>query len=212
MIYRSLLLSLMLIAVSANSCGKAQDTTAEPRRPKAIVLYSSGDPEAVVPSLDVAVDVVTSPTPKLVNTEFVARCIAQALEGSNVSVVLKRTEDLKSPREVLAADMIVIGSSTHFWNMDWQTKRLFDEVLYPIYVHRKQKLKDKIATCFTTSEIEPSGRQCLESINRAFGDFGAQVLPGLVITNDVPKDKAKAMVRRFAKNILKMWKKHADEN
>jgi len=202
MIYRSLLLSVMLIAASVNSCGKGQDTVAKPERPKAIVLYSSGDPEAVVPALNMTVDVVTSPTPKLVNTEFVARCIAQALEDSNVSVVLKRTEDLKSPREVLAADIIVIGSSTHFWNMDWQTKRLFDEVLYPIYVHRKQKLKDKMATCFTTSEIEPSGRQCLESINRAFGDFGAQVLRGLIITDNTPPDKVKRKVTYFCRNIL----------
>ena len=83
------------------------------------------------------------------------------------------------------ADVILIGSATHFGIMDWQTKRFFDVILFSIllciYVHHKAKLKDKYIGCFTTCEVYPSGKDCVKSIYRALYDFHSKKLPSLII-------------------------------
>ncbi len=171
---------------------------------KVLILYSSG--KAMMPhthrSMTKDVDVITSPTPQFLNTAVIARMIANSLQKKMLQVALKEIGEIKKTQEVLFADVILIGSATHFWNMDWPTKRFFDETLYPVYLYRKTKLEDKYIGGFTTSEIQSSAEQCINSIYRALSDYGSKKLPSLIILNETPQRDVEKKVEQFAKELM----------
>jgi flavodoxin len=169
---------------------------------KVLILYSSGIPGAKVPRLSENIDAITLPTPRSVNTAVVAKMIAESLEKEMLQVTLKELSEIKKAQEMLFADVILIGSATHFSNMDWQTKRFFDETLYPFYIHHKTELKDKYIGCFTTSGGEYSGTHCIKAIQRALYDYGGKELPNLMILDNTSQNEVEKKVDRFSKQIL----------
>ena len=171
---------------------------------KILILYSSGTPDAKVPHISENIDAVTLPTPRSVNTAVVANMIAEVLEKAMLQVTLKPLEDIKKAQEVLFADIILIGSATHFSNMDWQTKRFFDETLYPLYVHHATELKGKFIGCFTTAGNNYSGKKCIQALHRALYDYNGKEPPGLIILDRTPQDDLKKKVDQFTKKMLKI--------
>jgi len=188
------------------SCSKNKETLKfkNAKEIKILILYSSGNPNAIVPQIfeKINVDAITSPTPKFVNTAIVAKMIADHLKKKISHVTLKKIEEVNSPQEILSADVILIGSPAHFGIMDWQTKRFFDEILYPIYIHRKIKLKDKYVGCFTTCQVYPSGKDCIKSIHRALYDFDSKKLPSLIILDKMPQNEIERKIAQFTKKLV----------
>jgi len=193
-------------AIFLLSCKKSENTfrSKNLKQIKVLILYSSGNPNAIVPRISekIDIDAITSPTPKFVNTAFVAKMIADYLRKEIPHVILKKIEEIKNAQEVLSADVILIGSATHFGIMDWQTKRFFDVILFSIYVHHKAKLKDKYIGCFTTCEVYPSGKDCVKSIYRALYDFNSKKLPSLIILDKMPQNEIEKRVAHFTKKLI----------
>ena len=180
----------------------ATSTSKNVKQTKILIIYSSGNPDAIVPDMSEEIDAITLPTPKSGNTAIIAEMIANSLKKEVGQVTLKRIEEIKKPEEVLSADVILIGSATRFGIMSWQTKRFFDEILFSIYTDRKAKLSDKYIGCFTTCEVTPSGKDCIKSIYRALYDFKTNKLPGLIILTKTPQDKMEQEVTQFTKNVI----------
>jgi len=181
---------------------------------KVLILYSSGNPTSqwkkAVPNFSEDVNGITSPTPKFVNTAIVAKMIADYLKKEMLQVTLKEIREIKRADEILFAHVILIGSATHFSNMDWQTKRFFDETLYPFYIHRKMKLKDKYIGCFTTTG-GGGGDHCIKSIKRALYDYGSKELPSLIIFSKAPRNDVEKKVLQFTKKLMvKLEKAYAN--
>lgn len=172
------------------------------QRVNILIVYSSGVFGAIVPELDDrSADAVTSATPKHINTRFVAERIASMLPHHEVSV--KRVDEIKKPMEILANELILFGSSTHFSNMDWQMKYFFDVTMYPIYVHRAEKLKHRTVACFTTANVNSSGKKCVDAMNTTLYDYGATILQGLIITDDTAFGEAEKKIQAFVSTIEK---------
>ena len=191
-------------AIFLLSCKKSENTfrAKNLKQIKVLILYSSGNPNAIVPRISekIDIDAITSPTPKFVNTAIVAKMIADYLKKKIPHVTLKKIEEIKNAQEVLFADVILIGSATHFGIMDWQIKRFFDVILFSIYVHRKTKLKDKYIGCFITCEVYPSGKDCIKSIYRALRDYGSKKLPNLIILDKTPQNEIEKKLFSSQKN------------
>ena len=169
---------------------------------KVLILYSSGTPGAKVPHISENIDTITLPTSRAVNTAVVANMISEALEKEMLQVSLKKLEDIKKAQDVLFADAILIGSATHFSNMDWQTKRFFDETLYPLYIHHRSELKGKFIGCFTTAGNNYSGKKCIKALHRALYDYSSKEPPGLIILDRTLPNDVKKKVDRFTKKLL----------
>lgn len=184
---------------------KATSTSRNLQEIKVLILYFSGKPtsqwKSAVPLISEETDGITSPTPKTVNTAVVAKMIANYLEKQMLQVTLKEIGEIKRAQDVLFADVILIGSATHFSNMDWQTKRFFDETLYPLYVHRKTKLSDKYIGCFTT--VSGGGAEdCIKSMHHALRDYRSKELPSLIIFNNIPQNELEKKVAQFTKKLI----------
>jgi len=194
----------MIFLVSCNRNEKSTFKSKNLKQIKVLILYSSGNPNAIVPRISekINIDAITSPTPKFVNTAVVAKMIADYLKKKIPHVTLKKIEEVKSAQEVLSVDVILIGSATHLGIMSWETKRFFDNILHSIYVHRKAKLKDKYIGCFTTCEVYPSGKDCIKSIYRALYDFNSKKLPSLIILDKMPHNEIEKKVAQFTKKLI----------
>ncbi len=206
---RSILLAGLILCVIMGgvilrylSSHKAASTSRDLQQIKVLILYSSGTPGAKVPRISENIDAITLPTPRSVNTAVVANMIVEALKKERLQVTLQKLEDIKNAREVLFADVILIGSATHFSNMDWQTKRFFDETLYPLYAHHKTKLKGKFIGCFTTAGSDYSGKKCIKALHLALYDYSGKEPPGLIILDHTSQNDVEKKVDRFTKKLL----------
>lgn len=173
---------------------------------KVLILYSSGNPtcqwDVIVPNISEDIDAITTATSKAVNTNFIAKSIANYLKQDGLQVSLKRIEDIKKAQEVLFADAILIGSGTRFGIMSWQVKRFFDELLFAVYIHRKERLSDKYVGCFTTCEVYRSGKDCIKSIRRALCDFKPKKIGSLIILDKTPENEIQKKVNEFTREMI----------
>lgn len=78
---------------------------------------------------------------KFGNTEKVAKTITEAL-SAKYEVTCKKVSET-SISEIQEADLILIGSPTHAWNMSLNTKKLFNKL-------EKERFEGKIAAAFDT--------------------------------------------------------------
>ena len=118
-------------------------STAEPlKQIRVLVLYSSGNPDAIAPDMSKNIDAITLPTPKSVNTAVIAEMIANSMKKEMLQITLRRISEIKKPEEILFADVILIGSATRFGIMCWQTKKFFDEIsLSELQLRHKARLR-----------------------------------------------------------------------
>ena len=197
---------IFLVVLCFQTQNKATVVSKSLSQIKLLILYSSGNTtsqwETAVPNISEDIDAISSPTSKFVNKEVIANMIAHYLKKEMSRVTLKRFEEIKKSQEVLVADVILIGSATRFGIMSWQTKRFFDQTLFPICVHRRKRLSDKYIGCFTTCEVYPSGKDCIKSINRALYDFETNKLPSLIILDKTPQDELEKKVAHFTNELI----------
>ena len=100
--------------------------------PKALVVYDS----------------------KTGNTEKMARAIGEGLQEAGVNTEIKKVDNTALD-DLVAADIIVLGSPTQFCTMSDKMKALIDKSIeiYP------NKLKNKVGAAFTSSGIIAGGNE-----------------------------------------------------
>ncbi len=103
--------------------------------------------------------------------ERMAMAIAKGAE-KNGEVVVKSLEEA-SPKEMLEADVIILGSPCYFANMSWQMKKFIDES-----VEFYNSLKGKKGGCFASSATLKDGKDALLALSVALEIHGMEVEEG----------------------------------
>jgi NAD(P)H dehydrogenase (quinone) len=137
------------------------------------------------------------------NTEKMAKAIAEGMKEAALDVEVKRVDDA-SPEDLVGADIIVLGSPTHFASM---SSKMMAFIEGSSGLHRAGKLRDKIGAAFTSSSTTTQGNQTtilslvhamLEHrmliVGHQDGSFGA-------IAIKEPDDKCLADCKEFGKRI-----------
>jgi len=180
---------------------------------KILIIYSSGQPTSqwakAVPKISDRVDAISSPTTRYNNTAYVAERIAFHLKQKVLQVTLMRVDEIKKPSDVLSANVILIGTATHFGYMDWQTKKLFDQTLYPFYIHWPNRLNDKYIGCFTTTS-GGGGTRCVKSMKNVLRDYRSKDLPDLVVLSSRSTEDTEDRIIRYTDKLLIYLKKAFD--
>lgn len=202
-----------LLMVTAVGLGRwsalAQDRPAEKAAPKSVlIVYHGGDPsKGPSPSLEEAVtDAFTQATPRGLNVATVARAVGQELRRLGVRCELRRAEEIRHPRELLAYDGLLIGSPVWFSNVSYPIKRFFDTHLVRIYEHRPGRLNDKVMSGFcTVMEAGESGPRGLQALMWGIEHLTDRRVAGLVVrTSDAPAEwqpKARAFAEQFVEAL-----------
>ena len=177
------------------------------RKLKVLILYSAGEPtnlgyKSCVPQLSEKIDAVSCASPLDMNITMITQRIAASLKNNFLNVIVKKIEDVQSAENILLFDVILIGSATRFGLMTWETKRLFDVYMFPICIHRPERMQDKYVGCYTFCEVYPSGRDCIKSIYRALYDFRPVKLPNLIITQEMKPNEIDGHVIDFSNRII----------
>lgn len=100
-------------------------------------------------------------------TEKMASQIAKGVEKAGVNAVLKKVEDC-TLNDLAEADGLAVGSPTHYSNMAWQIKRFLDETILAFYTEG-HSLRNKVCGCFTSTGAYSDGKECLRTLELAFG-------------------------------------------
>jgi flavodoxin len=101
------------------------------------------------------------------NTEQVANAIAEPLGRAGEVVVKKASETTAD--DVQWADLVVVGSPTHAWDMTPETKGLFERISWPRY-------HDRGAAVFDTKVVQRTAEGAAGKIERALGGAGLRVV------------------------------------
>ena len=97
-----------------------------------------------------------------------------------VNAILKRAEDCKII-DLAAADGLAVGSPTHYSNMSWQIKRLLDETILTFY-KEGHSLRNKICGCFTSTGGYDDGKECIRTLELAFGfALHMKIISGIIL-------------------------------
>ena len=135
-------------------------------------------------------------------TEKMASRIAISAQNANVKAILKKVEDC-SLRDLATADGLAIGSPTHYSNMSWQIKRFLDETILAFY-KEGHSLRNKVCGCFTSTGGYDDGKECIRSLELAFGfALKMKTVPGIILeSKDVVEGKL-AACDEFGQKIAK---------
>lgn len=134
-------------------------------------------------------------------TQWMAQNIADGAREQGISVTVLPVEDC-TIEDLRITDGIVIGSPTYFSNMAWQVKKLVDESI-TLY-RRDHLLQGKVAGCFTSSGTRPDGKDCIKTIEVAFGHHHRmKMLEGIVRVSNDPNTKIEQLCKNYGRRIAK---------
>jgi len=159
-----------------------------------------------------APDAVTHATTPEVNVEKLARTLEAELSSRGCRVVRITPDNVRSFRDFLDYDAIVIGSPVWFSNMSWPMKKLFDTHLFQIYEHHPGRLHGTVMSAFcTVMESGPSGPRALQTIMGGLEHLTDRIVPGLVIQTGMSEAEWGSLLRSFTQRIPNAITKN-DEN
>lgn len=191
---------ILLILFGNGFCSNVENSRKEMNN--VLIVYSSGSPvQDIYDRRNYEVDGVSSPTPRSVSCELVAKKVGAKLRSVRMEVRVAEAKEIERYEEILNADVLVIGSPAHFSNVSWEMKRLFDEQFHKIYMLRKEKLGKKKVAAFATAEIEFSANAALKAIKAVVQDCRGDFGPTLVILLDHSESEIDQKVQAFVRKI-----------
>jgi flavodoxin len=184
---------------------------ADGKKIKIIIIYSSGVPtsdwQKFVAQPDEAVDIISSPTHKHNNVSMIADNLSKLFDEEKFDVKTAKVDEIKKADDVLAYDVLLLGSGSHFGLMSWEMKRFFDVCLYPIYIHKEEKLRNQFVGTFTVSQTVNSGNDCIDSMKRALSDFEPKELDSFIVLNNYSSIKIQKKLNKYTKQLSKVLSK-----
>lgn len=169
-----------------------------------LIIYTVGIPFKTLTEVRPSeADAVTNPTPVFYNTRVIADDLGALLmeRGHRVRVAEASQVDGK---DVLRHRVLVLGTPTHYWNVDWQMKRFLDERMTPIYVAHKQEFRGWPVAGFAMAEIQPSAEQALDKLQSVLKDCGTDLAIRQVFLTGDDEDQYTKTLHRFAAEIASL--------
>lgn len=177
---------------------------------EALIVYTVGTPFKTVTDMTASeIDAVTNPTPMSYNTRVIASELGERLEARGLRVRVAEASDV-THEDVLRHRVLVLGSPTHYWNIDWQMKRFLDDRMTPIYVAHKESFRGWPVAGFTMAEIQPSADQALERIQRFLKDCGTDLSVSQSFLTVDNEDQYSRSLERLADGIEALAKRAGD--
>lgn len=124
-----------------------------------------------------------------------AKAIAKGAEENGEVVV--RSSDEADPKEMLDADVIILGSPCYFANMSWQMKKFIDESL-AVY----GQLEGKKGGCFASSATLRDGKGAISALRIALEIHGMNVEEG-PLSIGVPDEELLKECEGYGEKITK---------
>jgi NAD(P)H dehydrogenase (quinone) len=128
--------------------------------------------------------------------ERMAKAIARGAER-NSEVIIKSVEEA-NPKELLDADVIILGSPCYFANMSWQMKKFIDDS-----VEYYGQLKGKKGGCFVSSATLKDGKDALLALKLALEIHGIEVEEGPIAVA-VPSEEVITECEAYGERITKI--------
>ncbi|MFH1615816.1 MAG: flavodoxin domain-containing protein [Planctomycetota bacterium] len=111
------------------------------------------------------------------NTKKMAEVIAKAMNNANLPTETKSAEEA-AVDDLLAADVIVVGSPTYYGHMAAEVKKLFDDA-----VAKHGQLDGKIGAAFSSSANIGGGNE-----TTIMGIIEAMLISGMIVQGDPQGD------------------------
>ena len=170
-------------------------------KPDVLIVYSSGNK----PVGGGQPDAVTTPTPGNENMKTVTDKLAASLSSKKLTVRVALAHEIKTPDEIFASRILVIGSPSYFWNVSWQIKKFFDE-RFSEMSSRKERLGKHPVAAYTQAGGKDGADLTItavrEAVNRWNGTFG----PTMSLLAGNKPDEVNQSVEKFAGEIAALLK------
>lgn len=167
-----------------------------------LIVYSVGTPFKTISDVTLTdLDAVTAPTPMTHNTGTIAVDLGEALVGRGLKVRVAEADRIQHPREILRHRVMVLGTPTHFWNVDWNMKKFLDERMEPLYVGKSPVFRSMRVAGFSMAEIQPSADQALDKIGAVISDCGNTLAVRMAFLAGDNEDQYSSKLARLADGI-----------
>lgn len=175
--YASFCLSLLVFVFS--SCNRNHEipkNTESGKIPNSIlIVYSSGQPYKTISDIKAGeVDAASGATPVDMNVEIIARKLYANIKG-NYTVRLAKANEIKSYKEILQYNMMIMGCPTYFWNIQWEMKQMIDIHFEKIYIAKQDEFKKMKHIAFAMGENKTCVENAIDKFKSAITDCSAKL-------------------------------------
>ncbi len=128
------------------------------------------------------------------NTEEMAKTVADAAKAAGATVTLKKAADANA-NDLMACDIVAIGTPNYFGYMAGMVKDFFDRVWATV----REKLANKPYVTFGSKG--GGGAQAIETVERILDGFKMVKAADTVLATRKPSDEVIAQCRELGKKI-----------
>jgi hypothetical protein len=184
------------------------DTLKKPKF-KILIIYSTGfkitEWKKEIPLINEKINIVSGATDKSNNIENIAKILYDKLISTrNIDLKMLKYEEAIDLKDILETDLLLLGTPTRFSNISWELKKFIDVTLYPIYVHKKNKLDKKFVSIFTTSDLKRHGKMCIKSTEISLKQYNPIFLNPLIIEKQQSDNEINIEIEQYLAKIEKV--------
>ncbi len=179
----------------------AHAAQAQDKAPDILIVYSSGSK----PVGGGQPDAVTTPTPADENMKTVTEKLSTALIARKLTVRVALAHEIRTPEEIFASRVLVIGSPSYFWNVSWQIKKFFDERFSEMSSRKDRLGKHKVAA-YTQAGGKEGADLTIAAIQQAVNRWNGTFGPTMSLLAGNKPDEVKPAIEKFADEIVTLVK------
>ncbi len=196
----TLLYGCLSTFLAALSC-LAQTAQAQEKPSDILIVYSSGSK----PAGGGQPDAVTTPTPADENMKTVTEKLSTALAARKLTVRVALAHEIKTPEEIFASRVLVIGSPSYFWNVSWQIKKFFDERFSEMSSRKDRLGKHKVAA-YTQAGGKDGADLTIAAIQQAVNRWNGTFGPTMIILVPHGPEEIAKRIAAFADSVVALVK------
>lgn len=193
----------LVLAIFIWSCTRKPDKAGAEKYEKIpnsiLIVYTSGMPYKTLSDLTPEeTDAYTGPTPFDMNIEIISQRLFAKLKDLNYNVKLVKASEVKSYKEILQYDMLVVGTPTYFWGMHWEIKKMMDLHFEKIYVHKRDEFKKMKHVVFSMAEYGDCAQSANRQMTLAIADCSAKVDTSAIFITKQSRQEYDKQIKDFA--------------
>jgi hypothetical protein len=199
MVLRSSVLFVVILFCSCS--GKVPQKSKDyPKIENSILLvYTSGTPFKTLSDIKPEeVDAVSGATPADVNVKTISQLLVKKLRTGNYTVHIAKASEINDYRELLQYNMLIIGTPTYFWNMNWEIKKMMDECFEKIYLSRRDDFKKMKHIVFAMSEYDKCAENAIKQVESGITDCSAKLDASMVFVTKETMPQYEAQIEKLA--------------
>ena len=141
-----------------------------------LIVYSSGTPSKTISDVKPEeVDALSGATPSTMNVEIISQKLYNKLKEKGYTVELVKASEIKSYKEILQYDMLILGNPTYFWNINWEIKKMLDINFGKIYIAKRKEFKKMKNVVFSMCEYDKCGERANKQMESAITDCSGKL-------------------------------------